>query len=112
MSSAPAQPWAVVSTNQPATENEPLPGTVAPALGTSMKPSYELSRTAPGPGCQPLDCAHADGMSTAKAANVAATSATDRSCPIRMQEQPFGARLAARSIRFTRVERPNQCSLA
>src|SRR6266851_4621699 len=47
-SSAPAQPSADLSTNQPATVNPPF-GTVAPALGRSMYPSYVSSRIALGP---------------------------------------------------------------
>src|SRR3982074_1897039 len=50
-SSAPAQPSAVLSTNQPATVNPPF-GTVAAALGRSMYPSYVLSRIPPGPDVQ------------------------------------------------------------
>src|SRR5579864_2555606 len=50
-SSAPAQPWAVLSKNQPATLKEPV-GTVAFEAGASMNPSYVLSRMPPGPGVQ------------------------------------------------------------
>ena len=46
-SSAPAQPCAVVSKNQPETVKETV-GTVALAAGTSMNPTYALSPTALG----------------------------------------------------------------
>ena len=48
----------------------------APFVGWSMKPSYVLSRAAPGPGCQPDDWASTGGaMLTASARHVPKSSA-------------------------------------
>src|ERR1700738_2069953 len=53
MSSAPAQPSAVRSTNQPAIWTAPDVVTGAPSAGASITPEYVLSPTAPGPANQP-----------------------------------------------------------
>src|SRR5207253_6241080 len=74
-SSAPAQPCAVLSTNQPATVKKPLPGTVLPAAGTSMKPAYVLSRMPPGPGAHSADWADAEGTDANNSAATAPNSA-------------------------------------
>src|SRR5260370_26288936 len=51
-SSAPAQPSAAVSTNQPLTVIGPNVEILAPLLGVSIAPRYVLSPCAPSPGCQ------------------------------------------------------------
>src|SRR6266545_3770839 len=78
-SSAPAQPWAVVSTNQPLTLIAPLVDRVAPVDGLSMKPvNVLLALAASGPGAQPelgaAVCAAADPVPrTSTAANALTT---------------------------------------
>src|SRR5947209_17745083 len=45
-----------------------------------MTPAYVLSSTAPGPGCQPADCAEAAGATSAMSAMTNAMGAKKRIC--------------------------------
>src|ERR1051326_5238675 len=79
-SSAPAQPSAVLSTNQPVTVKPPV-GTVELAEGRSMKPVYVLSPFAFGPCAQSIDWADPGAARTAIAS--AATRADTTSLYMR-----------------------------